>query len=410
MTPYCERPGNSDRIYLDNAATTRLRKEVAELMTAVDAEGNYNPSSLHAEGRRARAALDAARERIAALLGAAANEIVFTSCGTESDNLALFGVAAASPRGAHIVASAIEHHAVTAALERLADRGYRTTELPVGRQGRIDCDGFAAALEPTTVLASVMYANNEVGTIQPISELAAIARARGVLFHTDAIQTPNWLPIDVGGLGVDLMTLSAHKFGGPKGVGILYVRRGVPIAPVLAGGGQESGRRSGTENVSAIVATAEALALAGAGRVEQSARVSALRDCLEAGILAAVPEVRVNGAEPRLPNMLNLSFAGITAAELLIALDLAGIAVSAGSACTSGILEPSHVLAAMHTEPEWQTGAIRLSLGVSTSAVEIDRVLAILPPVVAGMRQPARVAPGGMGRIETNGARLEAEA
>jgi cysteine desulfurase len=271
-------------------------------------------------------------------------------------------------------------------------------------------DEFAEALRPTTVLASVMYGNNEIGTIQPISELARIARERGVLFHTDAVQAPSWLPVDVRRLGVDLLSLSAHKFGGPKGIGLLYVRRGIPIAPILYGGGQEFGRRPSTQNVAGIVGMARALELAQLERPEQSLRVAQFRDALEAGIRTAVPDVRVNGADPRLANNLSVSFAGVDATALLIALDLEGIAVSVGSACTSGSVEPSHVLAAIGLEDRWQGKAIRFSLGTATTAAEIDRVLDVLPGLVADLRRPTEVLTGGMARHKPNGAPLERKA
>lgn len=369
------------------------------------ADTNFNPSSLHAEGRRARAVLDAARDRIAALLGAARNEITFTASGTEAANQALLGVAGTAPRGAHVVATAIEHRAVLCALDRLRDQGYETTVLPVDDDGGVDHAAFAAALRPTTILASVMYANNEIGTVQPIAELAAIARERGVFFHTDAVQAPSWLAIDVRKLGVDLLSLSAHKCQGPKGVGMLYVRQGVPIAPIIHGGGQEFGRRSGTENVPGIVGLTRALELATDERSQASRRIGILRDRLETGIQAAIPDVRINGRRAgRVANNLNASFGGVDSVALLIALDLAGIAVSAGSACASGALAPSHVLAALGLDARWQRGVVRFSLGAGTSSADIDRTLAVLPAIVGNLRQ-------GDGEMKkTNGARLEAEA
>jgi cysteine desulfurase len=379
---------NFERIYLDNAATTPLRSEVVDAMREALAEGGFNPSSLHAEGRRAKGVLDKARDRVASLLGAARGEITFTGSGTEADNQALLGVVRAAPRPAHVVTTAIEHHAVIEASDRLREEGFEITILPVGREGRVEPDEFARSLRPHTVLASVMYANNEIGTLQPITELARIARERGVLFHTDAVAAGSWLPLDVQSLGIDLLSLSAHKFQGPKGVGVLFVRRGVAIDPILHGGGQEFGRRSGTENVLGIAGAARALELAVFERAEASARVAELRDRLEAGIRSSVPAVQVNGAAPRLPNILNLSFAGLESEALLIALDLAGVAVSAGSACTSGTLEPSHVLAAMGVEPPWNAGAIRFSLGTRTSGADIDRVLTLLPSLVTGLRGP----------------------
>ncbi|MGC1380894.1 MAG: cysteine desulfurase family protein [Candidatus Baltobacteraceae bacterium] len=402
---------NLARIYLDNAATTPLRAEAAEAMRAAHADGAHNPSSLHAEGRRARSQLDRARDRIAAALGARRTEVTFTGGGTESDNLALIGVARGLRRRGRVLVSAIEHHAVLAALERLQAEGFATELLPVDARGRVDPDAFARSLGPETLLASVIYANNEIGTVQPVAELARIAHQHGVLFHTDAIAAPQWLSIDVGELGVDLLSLSAHKFAGPHGVGLLYARSGVPIAPVLHGGGQEFGRRSGTENVAGIAGMAAALESAVAERSQAYPRVEALRDRLEAGIRSAVSDVNVNGAgAARLPNLLSAGFGGVDAAALLIRLDLAGIAVSAGSACTSGSPEPSHVLAALGVEPHWRDGSIRFSLGTRTTQAEIDRVLEVLPAVVGELRQPVVGQRGGMGRLETNGARLEAEA
>jgi cysteine desulfurase len=403
---------NQQRIYLDNAATTPLRSEVTDaLREAFDHDGFLNPSSLHAEGRRARAALDGARDRVAAALGASRNEITFTGSGTEADNQAVFGVARARKAG-HLVASRIEHHAVIHALECLREEGFELTLLPVDARGLVDVAEFARALRPDTVLASVMYANNETGTIQPIAELAALAHQRGVFFHTDAVQAPGWLPVDVRRLGVDLLSLSAHKFNGPQGVGLLYVRAGTPIVPLVHGGGQEFGRRSGTENVLGVAGLARALELAVAEEPERAPRIAALRDRLETGICSAIPDVRVNGAgAPRLAKMLNVSFAEVESEPLLIRLDLEGIAVSAGSACTSGTLERSHVITALGAQPRWQTAPIRFSLGATTRADEIDRVLAVLPGIVADLRRKAVVAwPGETGRIEQNGARLEAGA
>lgn len=381
---------NSKRIYLDNAATTSLRAEVVHAMRDVAVDADYNPSSLHAEGRRAAALLDSARDRAAAVLGVSRNEITFTSGGTESDNLAVAGTMRASARGSGVVCSTVEHHAVLTTVETLAGEGYVTSALPVAADGRVDVEVFSRALRPGTALASVMYANNETGVVQPITALAAAAADRAIAFHTDAVQAPCWLSLDVPSLGVDLLSLSAHKFGGPKGVGLLYVRRGGRLHPILTGGGQEFGRRPGTENLAGIAGMVTALELAAAERVEAGRRVGRLRDRLEAGIRSAVTDVRVNGGTTeRLPNICNVSFAGIDSAALLVALDLAGVAVSAGSACTSGSLQPSHVLASMGLEPRWRQGAIRFSLGPNTEAGDIERVLEILPPLVADLRGPS---------------------
>lgn len=379
------------RIYLDHAATTAARPEAVEAMTPLLGVA-ANASSVHAEGRAARAALDAARATVARVLGAAPREIVFTGGGSEAIALAVLGVARAARRGRRVVTTAIEHHAVLHAVDRLEEDGWRVERLPVDGRGVVDPAAFAAALTPETALASVMYANNEVGTVQPIAELARLARERGVLFHTDAVQAPGWLPLDVAALGVDLLTISAHKFCGPRGVGALYVRAGTPLAPLILGGGQEHGLRAGTENLAGIAGLARALELAGAERVETVARAGALRDRLEAAILAAIPDVRVNGAgAPRLPNVLSVAFAGAPRDALLIRLDLAGVAASAGSACAAGSLEPSHVVAALGLAEPYRSGVIRFSLGRTTAAAEIAAVAALLPALVADVRTPAAV-------------------
>lgn len=382
---------DSSRVYLDYAATTPLRAEAADAMTLALSEGSFNPSSLHAEGRRSRAILDAARDRVARILGVGRKGITFTGSGTEADNLAIVGAARAVAQrggGRHLVASAIEHHAVLHSLDSLARDGFEISLIAVDERGTIQPDAFAAALRDDTIVASIMYANNEMGTIAPIEQLAAAARARGVFFHTDAIQTPLWLSVDVRGLGVDALSLSAHKFYGPKGVGVLALGDGAAVEPLVHGGGQEFGRRSGTENVSGIAGLARALELAQEERPQTSQRVSALRDRLERGILEAVGDVRVNGAgAPRLPNILNVSFAGIASDELLLRLDLNGIAVSAGSACTSGVLEPSHVIAALGVDAAWRNGAIRFSLGIGTTEAEIDRALEAVIAAAGDLRR-----------------------
>ena len=401
---------NSERIYLDYAATTPLRAEVADTMREMSLSAGFNAGSLHFEGRQARAAIDDARDRVAAVIGARRSEVVFTSGGTEADNLALFGVVRSFERPVRVVASAIEHRAVLAALERLAEAGTEVELLPVNPEGRIDPEAFERALTPSTVLASVMYANNEVGTIQPIAELAAIARRRGVLFHTDAVAAAMWLPIDVAALGIDLLSISAHKLYGPKGVGLLYVRRGLHVIPEIVGGGQESGRRSGTENGAAIAGLARALELAADQQPAGAPRVAALRDELEGRVIASVAGSRINGAGAiRLPNLSNLSFADVEAHELAVALDLAGVAASPGSACASGSVETSHVLAAMG---DGSGGGIRFSLGLASTPAEIARVTELMPGLIARLRDRAigTSAAGGMLEPETNRARLEAEA
>lgn len=381
-----------NRIYLDNAATTTVRPEALEAMLPL-LGGSHNPSSLHAEGRAARAALDDARAAVARVLGAAPRELVFTGGGSESIALALLGAARAGrDRARHLVTTGIEHHAVLHAADVLEAEGWRITRLPVDADGLLDPAAFAAALGEGAALASVGYANNEIGVVQPIAQLARIARERGVLFHTDAVQAPGGLPLDVRALGVDLLSLSAHKFNGPKGAGVLYVRRGTEVAPLIVGGGQEHGLRAGTEDVAGIAGLARALELAEAERPQRCAEMAALRDRLEAGIVASIPGVRVNGARaPRLPTILSVAFAGVPGDALLIRLDLEGIAASAGSACAAGSLEPSHVVAALGLDDRYRSGVVRFSLGRATSAGEIDAVLRLLPALVADVRLPAPV-------------------
>jgi cysteine desulfurase len=380
----------SARIYLDHAATTPLSPNVVDAMEPYFSQDGYNPSSIHAEGRRARAAIDAARESIAAILHCKPKEIVFTASGTEADNMAIIGAArAARARGKHVVTSAIEHHAVLHAAGALRDEGFEVTLLPVDANGVVEVARFADALRDDTVLAAVMYANNEIGTIEPIAHFAQLARERGVVFFTDAVQAAGTLDLDVRALGVDALAISAHKFYGPKGVGALYVRDGTPLEPLIHGGGQERGRRSGTENVSGVVGMARALELADGQRSAANARVAGLRDALEAKVTAAVPRVYVNAQRvARLPGISSLTFAGLDAEALLIALDLGGVAVSAGSACAAGSLEASHVMAALAGTAS-SGGTLRLSLGRATTAEEIDRVAALLPNLVAAQREGA---------------------
>jgi len=381
---------SSQRIYLDHAATTPLSLEARDAMRDAEARDGYNASSLHAEGRRARAALDDARERVARALGAARKEIVFTSGGSEADTMAIVGVARARRhRGGHVVSTAIEHHAVLHALDALAGDGFEITILPVDASGIVGEGTFAAALRDDTILTSVMYANNEIGTVQPIARFAALARERGATFHTDAVAAPGALPLDVADLGVDLLSLSAHKFGGPKGVGVLYVRAGTPLEPQIFGGPQEYGRRAGTENVPGIVGLTVALERTLGGWEARSAAIAILRDRLEAAILRTVPDVTIHGRSARrLPGLLSVAFAGVDVEQLLVALDLAGVAVSAGSACTSGSLEPSHVIAALGN-PDHAGRTVRFSLGRETTREEIDRVAELLAGMVKAIRTPA---------------------
>lgn len=381
------------RIYLDHAATTPVRAEVLDAMMPYFADG-YNASSLHAEGRRARAAIDEARATISEILGCKPREIVFCGSGTEADNLAVIGIArAAKAKGRHIVASAIEHHAVLHALDALRDEGFEITLLEVGSSGVVDPERFAAALRGDTVLATVMYANNEIGTVQPIARLAEIARARGVVFATDAVQAGSALSLDVRALGVDCLTISAHKLEGPKGAGALYVRDGTPLEPVLRGGGQEHGRRPGTEDVAGIVGLAVAARLAHRERDGFAAHTGPLRDRLEDALLAAVPGSEANGkAAARLPNMSSVTFSGVAVEPLLIGLDLEGVAVSAGSACAAGSLERSHVVQAVRGAGRRVEATLRFSLGRTTKTAEIERVAALVPPLVAAQRAAASAA------------------
>jgi cysteine desulfurase len=381
----------SANIYLDHAATTTVRPEVLEVMLPLLA-GGYNPSSIHAHGRAARAALDAAREAVAAVLGAAPREIVFTAGGTESDGLALAGVAKArAAAGRHIVTAAFEHQAVLRALDALEAEGWAITRLPVTPGGFVEPAAVAAALRPETTLVSIMLANNEIGTIQPLAAIAALAHARGVLVHTDAVAAAGYLDLNVDRLGVDLLSLSAHKFSGPTGVGVLYVRRGTPLAAQIVGGGQEHGLRSGSENVAGIAGLARALRLAESERSASVPRVEALRDRLQAALIAALPGTLVLGGEgPRLPHVLSVALRDQPADAVLMALDLEGVSASAGSACAAGSLEPSHVVAALGVAPAYAAGVVRFSLGRTTTAAEIQTAAEVAGRVIG------RIAPAGL--------------
>jgi cysteine desulfurase len=362
-------------------------------MVAALAQDFGNPSSLHHFGQRAKAVVDQARSAVAALIGADASEIIFTSGGTESDNLAIRGAWEAlerTPRR-HLISSAIEHEAVLNTLKALAKRGAETTLLPVGDEGIVSTDALRAAIRDDTALVSVMHANNEIGTVQPIAELSQIARERGALVHADAVQSAGKIPVNVKVLGVDMLSISAHKFYGPKGIGAIWIRRGLRLLPTLTGGKQERGRRAGTENVPGIVGMGVAAEIALAKMAEESARVATLRDRLEAGILAAVSGTVLNGARvPRVSNTTNISFDRVEAESLLIALDLDGIAVSTGSACSSGTLEPSHVLKAMGFPAHRTQNSIRFSLGASNTQADVDRVIAVLPEIVEKLRHLTR--------------------
>jgi len=374
-----------DPIYLDYNATTPIAPEVAAAMQPTLTELWGNPSSGHVYGRRARAAVEEARAQVAALLGCEPEEILFTGGGSEANNQAIKGVAEAMrERGEALVTLAIEHPAVLQPCRYLAARGCRVTFLPVDGHGRVDPEAVRAALTPRTILVTVMHANNEVGTIQPIAEIAAIARERGVLVHTDAAQSVGKIPTDVRELGVDLLTVAGHKLYAPKGVGALYVRAGVPLPPLIHGAGHERGRRAGTENLPGIVGLGAACALARRERSEAEARLRRLRDRLHEGLAARVPGLLLNGhPEHRLPNTLNLSFPGTTGDDLLARTP--EIAASTGSACHSGHTEPSAVLTAMGLPPRRALGAVRLSLGRGTTEAEVDRALSLLAERAASL-------------------------
>jgi cysteine desulfurase len=381
------------RIYLDHNATTPPHPAVIDRMAASLREHVGNPSSVHHFGQMAKAALDEARSAVAALIGSDPSEVVFTSGGTESDNFAIRGVAEAleGTGRKHLVTSSIEHEAVLNTLKALGRRGWKVTLLPVDQSGIVSPESLRAALTDETALVSIMHANNEIGTIQPVAELATIAKARGAVFHTDAVQSAGKIPVDVKALGVDLLSLSAHKFHGPKGVGALWMRRGLRLQPPLTGGKQERSRRAGTENVAGIVGLGAAAQIARSKMADEGARLAPLRDRLEEGVLAAVTGTAVNGARsPRVPNTTNISFERVEAESLLIALDLAGFAVSTGSACSSGTLEPSHVLKAMGFPPHRTQNSIRFSLGAANTEADVDGLIGVLPGIVDKLRSLTR--------------------
>ena len=388
------------RIYFDHNATTPVAPVVADAVARALREDFGNPSSVHAFGQRAKAGLDEARSAVGALIGSEPLELVFTAGGTESDNLAVRGAAEAqeSTGRRHLVASAIEHEAVLNTLKALARRGWKTTLVPVGPSGILSPDSLAEVVRDDTVLVSVMHANNEIGTIQPVAELAEVAHRHGALFHTDAVQSAAKIAIDVRSLGVDLLSISAHKFNGPKGVGALWVRRGTRLTALLTGGRQERNRRAGTENLPGIIGLGVAATLARQKLDAAASAVRRLRDRLETGVLDRISGTDVNGdREHRVPNTTNISFEGVEAESLLIALDLDGVAVSTGSACSSGTLEPSHVLKAMGLPTHRAQNSIRFSLGAGNTEAEVDRVVALLPRVVEKLRGLTRArAPVGV--------------
>ncbi|HEY3282446.1 MAG TPA: aminotransferase class V-fold PLP-dependent enzyme [Armatimonadota bacterium] len=375
-------------IYLDHAATTPPRPEAVETLNLHLLRSFGNPSSLHHWGRDARAALDDARDRVAACLGCHFSEIVFTATGSEADNLALLGVAALTPRERrHLVTTAFEHHAILRTSEHLEEQGWRVTYVAPTAEGLIDPSRVADAMTDGTALVSVMLANNEIGTLQPLEEILRIAHAKGALVHTDAVQATGAVPINLGRLPVDLLSFTAHKFYGPRGAGGLFVRKGVQLASEVLGGSQERGRRAGTENVAAIAAMAVALELACAEQPSEMARQARLRDRLVAGVLNGIPRTRLNGhPTQRLPNNANLAFEGVDGEALLLNLDLEGIACSGGSACASGALEPSHVLLALGLSRELASSSVRFSVGRGTTEDDIDEALAVLATTVERLR------------------------
>jgi cysteine desulfurase len=387
----------SRRVYLDHNASTPVHPEVLAEMLPFFSDVFGNPSSVHAFGRAAREGVDVARERIARFLAVRADEIVFTSGGTESDNFGIKGLALARGRG-HLVTSRIEHHAVLRTCEALEAQGFAVNYLPVDDQGRLDPDDVKRALRPDTIAVSVMHANSEVGTIQPIAEIGALTRELGIPLHVDAVQTFGKAPIDVGAMGIDLMSFSGHKIYGPKGVAGLYIRRGTKMVTIQHGGEHERRRRAGTENTAGIVGLGKAVEIRGREMAAEAERLSALRDRLWDGIRGRIPDVRLNGElAPRLPGTANVVFRHVESESIVLGLDLKGIAVSAGSACTSGNVEPSYVLVAMGLPVEWAMGAVRFSLGRSTTTEDIDYVVESLEPIVRKLRQlsPASREPAG---------------
>ena len=377
-----------NRIYMDNAATTAVAPEVLEAMLPYFTEIYGNPSSIHGTGRDARRVVDAARRQVANAIGAQPQEIYYTAGGSESDNWAIKGAAfARQAKGNHIITSAIEHHAVLHTCQWLEKRGFEVTYLPVDEFGRVSVSDVEKAITDKTILISIMAANNEIGTLQPIAEIGKIAKEKKILFHTDAVQAVGAIPIDVNELNVDMLSMSAHKFHGPKGIGALYIRKGVRVDTFMHGGAQERGQRAGTENLPGIVGMGKAIELATANLAENAERETRLRDRLIDGILSTIPDTRLNGHRTqRLPNNVNISFRYVEGEALLLRLDLAGIAGSSGSACTSGSLDPSHVLLAIGLPHEIAHGSLRLSLGTETTDEEVDYVLEKLPEILSILR------------------------
>jgi cysteine desulfurase len=393
-------------IYLDHAGTTAMDPRVLEAMLPYFTQLYGNPSSVHTVGQEARHALDDARERVAEVLHCRNNEVVFTSGGTESDNAAIHGAATAlRETGNHLITSSVEHHAVLHTCQYLENQGYEVTYLPVDAGGLITPESVYAAITERTTLVTIMYANNEIGTINPLVEISAAVRRRAeelgrtIVLHTDAVQAAGFLDLNVRRLGVDMLSLSGHKFYGPKGSGVLFLRRGTPYLPLLLGGGQERERRSGTENIAAIVGLSVALQIVDGEREQSSAHCARLRDRIISTVLERIPRVHLNGhPTQRLPNNVNFSFEGVEGESILLGLDLAGIAASSGSACSSGSLEPSHVLLALGQTAELARGSLRLTLGKENTGPEVDRLLTVLEGLVKQLR--------GMPTLTTTGTQL----
>ena len=380
-------------VYMDHAATTPTRPEVIEAMLPYFSERFGNPSSLYALAREAKGAVEEARGKVAAAIGATPAEIYFTSGGTEADNWAIKGVALRG-KGDHIITSSIEHHAVLHPCRALEKQGYRVTYLPVDEFGRVEPGAVEEAITDKTILVSVMAANNEIGTVQPVAAISEIAHDHGVLFHTDAVQAIGAIPVDVDAMGADLLAISAHKFGGPKGTGALYIRRKTRIGTFMDGGAQERGRRAGTENVPGIVGMGRAIELAVGEMPQNAPRLAAMRDRLIRGILDAVPDTRLNGhPTERLANNVNVAFRYVEGESILLMLDALGIAASTGSACTSASLEPSHVLTACGLPPEHAHGSLRLTLGHRNTEEDVDYVLEVLPGIIGRLREISPLTP-----------------
>ncbi len=377
-------------VYMDNNATTKVAPEVLAEMLPYFSELYGNPSSMHTFGGQVGRKLAAAREQIATLVGASSDELLFTSCGTESDSTAIFAALQSFPEKRHIVTTRVEHPAVKnlcESLDKLTGHKHRITQLPVDREGRLDLKQYEESLAEDTAIVSVMWANNETGVLFPVEEMARIAKSRGILFHTDAVQAVGKVPIDLSQSAIDFLSLSGHKLHAPKGIGVLYVRRGTPFVPFLIGGHQEKGRRGGTENVASIIGLGKACELAADRMSEENTRVKTLRDKLEDGLLAAIPHAMLNGHKTeRLPNTANVSFEYVEGEAILLHLDQFGICASSGSACTSGSLEPSHVLRAMGVPFTAAHGSVRLSLSVYNTEAEVDYVLEKLPPIIEKLR------------------------